>query len=104
MPSAKGRASNILNQYGAAQSELIGKTVALDDGMAGTVENVSLDELHGLQISIKGMTEDGQSQPSSSGRTRPSQRAQSARFFSDHSNQNEKSDLDQESDAHGGDR
>jgi hypothetical protein len=37
----KGRASNILNEYGAAQSELIGKTVVLTDGKAGTVENVA---------------------------------------------------------------
>jgi len=54
MRSVKGRASNILNEYGAAQSELIGKAVVLTDGMAGTVENVWLDELHGLRISIKG--------------------------------------------------
>ena len=54
MPSVKDRASNILNEYGAAQSELIGKAVVLTDGKAGTVENVWLDELHGLRISIKG--------------------------------------------------
>jgi hypothetical protein len=54
MPSVKSRASNILNEYGAAQSELIGKAVVLADGKAGTVENVWLDELHGLRISIKG--------------------------------------------------
>ena len=52
MRSVKGRASNILNEYGAAQSELIGKAVVLTDGKAGTVENVWLDELHGLRISI----------------------------------------------------
>ena len=46
--------SNILNEYGTAQSELIGKAVVLTDGKAGTVENVWLDELHGLRISIKG--------------------------------------------------
>jgi hypothetical protein len=44
----------ILNEYGAVQSELIGKTVVLADGKAGTVENVWLDELHGLRISIEG--------------------------------------------------
>jgi hypothetical protein len=50
MPSVKRRASNILNEYGAVQSELIGKTVVvLTDGKAGTVENVWLDELHGLR-------------------------------------------------------
>ena len=54
MPLVKRRASKILNEYGAAQSELIGKAVALTDGKAGTVQNVWLDELHGLRISIKG--------------------------------------------------
>jgi hypothetical protein len=54
MPSVKRRASKIVNEYGAAQSELIGKAVALTDGKAGTVENIWLDELHGLRISIKG--------------------------------------------------
>jgi hypothetical protein len=54
MPSGKRRASTILNEYGEAQAELIGKAVVLTDGKAGTVENVWLDELHGLRISIKG--------------------------------------------------
>ena len=54
MPSVKRRASNILNEYGAAQSELIGKAVVLTDGKAGTIESVRLDELHGLRISIEG--------------------------------------------------
>ena len=54
MPSVKRRASKILDEYGAAQSELIGKAVALTDGKAGTIENIWLDELHGLRISIKG--------------------------------------------------
>ena len=54
MPSVKRRASKILNEYGAAQSELIGKAVVLTDGKAGKVENVWLDELHGLRISIEG--------------------------------------------------
>jgi hypothetical protein len=57
MPSVKRRASKILDEYdeyGAAQSELIGKAVVLTDGKAGTVENVWLDELHGLRISIEG--------------------------------------------------
>ena len=52
--SVKRRASKILDEYGAAQSELIGKAVVLTDGKAGTVENVWLDELHGLRISIEG--------------------------------------------------
>ena len=50
----KLRASTILSEYGKAQSELIGKTVVLTDGKAGTVENVWLDESHGLRISING--------------------------------------------------
>jgi len=54
MPSVMRRASRILNEYDAAQSELIGKAVLLTDGKAGTVENVWLDESHGLRISIKG--------------------------------------------------
>ncbi|WP_084518659.1 PRC-barrel domain-containing protein [Bradyrhizobium sp. th.b2] len=54
MPSVKRRASRILNEYGEAQAELIGKGVVLTDGKAGTVEHVWLDELHGLRISIKG--------------------------------------------------
>ncbi|SEE11997.1 PRC-barrel domain-containing protein [Bradyrhizobium erythrophlei] len=54
MPSVKRRASQILNEYGEAQAELIGKAVILTDGKAGAVENVWLDELHGLRISIKG--------------------------------------------------
>jgi hypothetical protein len=54
MPSVKRRASRILREYGEAQSELIGKTVVLTDGKAGTVENVWLDELHGLRNSIRG--------------------------------------------------
>jgi hypothetical protein len=54
MPSVTRRASKILSEYGAAQYELIGKAVVLTDGKAGTVENVWLDEVHGLRISIKG--------------------------------------------------
>jgi len=37
-----------------AEAELIGKAVVLTDGKAGTVVAVSLDELHGLRISIAG--------------------------------------------------
>ena len=54
MPSVRRHASKILNEYGEAQSELIGKAVVLTDGKAGTVENIWLDEMHGLRISIKG--------------------------------------------------
>jgi hypothetical protein len=54
MPAMKLRASTILGAVEAAQSELVGKAVVLTDGKAGTVENVWLDELHGLRISIVG--------------------------------------------------
>ena len=54
MTTVKSRASTILTAFGDAQSELVGKAVVLTDGRAGTVENVWLDELHGLRISIKG--------------------------------------------------
>jgi hypothetical protein len=54
MPSVKRRAPKILNEFGEAQSELIGKAVVLTNGKAGAVQNVWLDELHGLRISIKG--------------------------------------------------
>ena len=50
----KLRASTILTALGDVQSELLGKAVVLTDGKAGTVENIWLDELHGLRISIKG--------------------------------------------------
>jgi hypothetical protein len=54
MTTVKRRASAILNAFGEVQSELIGKAVVLTDGKAGTVENVWLDELHGMRISIRG--------------------------------------------------
>ena len=54
MPTVKLFASTILGAFEAAQSELVDKAVVLTDGKAGTVENVWLDELHGLRVSIKG--------------------------------------------------
>jgi len=53
MPAVK-LASTILGAVQEAQSQLVGKAVVLTDGKAGTVENVWLDELHGLRISILG--------------------------------------------------
>jgi hypothetical protein len=38
MSPVKRHALMILNEYGEAQSELIGKAVILSDGKAGTVE------------------------------------------------------------------
>jgi hypothetical protein len=54
MPTLTLSASTILGAFEQAQTELVGKAVILTDGKAGTVENVWLDELHGLRISIRG--------------------------------------------------
>jgi hypothetical protein len=54
MPVAKHCASTILCTFHEAAAELVGKAVILSDGKAGTVEIVSLDENHGLRISIRG--------------------------------------------------
>ena len=47
------QAATILSAYQEARAILIGKSVALTNGRAGTVESVWLDELHGLRISIR---------------------------------------------------
>lgn len=54
MPGAEERASTILREYHQAEAELIGKGVVLTDGKAGTVEQLVLDEVHGLRLSIAG--------------------------------------------------
>ena len=54
MTTVKLFASTILGAVEEAHSELVGKGVVLTDGKAGTVQNVWLDELHGLRISISG--------------------------------------------------
>jgi hypothetical protein len=54
MPIAQTRASIILTEFDRAQAELVGRAVILTDGKAGTVENIWLDEFHGLRISIIG--------------------------------------------------
>lgn len=54
MPIAKARASTILAEFHLAQTELVGKAVILTDGKAGTVDQIWLDEFHGLRISIRG--------------------------------------------------
>jgi hypothetical protein len=68
MPAVKVRASAILSEFEEAQIELLGKAAFLTDGKVGTVEIVSLDELHGLRISIRATMESGLSPPSSSHR------------------------------------
>lgn len=47
------QAATILSAYQEARALLTGKSVALTNGKAGTVENAWLDELHGLRISIR---------------------------------------------------
>ena len=75
MPTAKARASTILGAFEQAQTELVGKAVILTDGKAGTVENVWLDDLHGLRISIRATKESGQSPRSNLPSARPSDKA-----------------------------
>jgi hypothetical protein len=53
MPAAKARACTILAELSQAKVELVGKPVILTNGSARTVENVWLDEFHGLRISIR---------------------------------------------------
>ncbi len=52
--SAEIHALSILVSLEEASTELVGKAVVLSNGYAGTVEAVSLDEHHGLRISIHG--------------------------------------------------
>jgi hypothetical protein len=54
MPTVRVRASAILSAFEEAQAELVGKAVALTNGIAGAVESVWLDELHGLRVSVGG--------------------------------------------------
>ena len=54
MPSAKVRAASILHAFHEAEAELLGKSVVLTDGKAGTIEKICLDELHGLRITVAG--------------------------------------------------
>jgi hypothetical protein len=54
MTAVQLHALAILHAFGEADAQLVGKAVVLSDGMAGTVEAILLDDLHGLRISIKG--------------------------------------------------
>lgn len=47
-------AFTILRDFEQARVALVGKTVVLSDGKAGTIDRVFLDELHGLRMSIAG--------------------------------------------------
>jgi hypothetical protein len=48
------RAANVLRELHTAEEELVGRAVVLTDGKAGTIDNVFLDDVHGLRISIRG--------------------------------------------------
>jgi hypothetical protein len=54
MSAVKARATAILAEFEQASTKLVGKTVILTNGMAGTVDSIWLDEFHGLRISVKG--------------------------------------------------
>lgn len=54
MTTVRHRALTILHAIEEAEAQLVGKAVVLADGKAGTVEAVSLDEVHGLRISVRG--------------------------------------------------
>jgi hypothetical protein len=56
--SIQQRALNILREFEQAQIALVGKAVILTNGIAGTVEKLLLDELHGLRVVIAGHTGD----------------------------------------------
>jgi hypothetical protein len=57
------RALVILREYEEAEAELRGKAVILTSGIAGTVEKVHLDNLHGLRVSIEGHQASGRYRP-----------------------------------------
>ena len=64
-------AANFARQQSSARSmrlkpKFVGKAVVLSDGKAGMVEIVSLEEDHGLRISIGAMSEAGPFQQSNS--------------------------------------
>ena len=48
------RAMSILHELHAAEEELVGRAVVLANGKAGMINRVSLDDMHGLRISING--------------------------------------------------
>ncbi len=53
-PTVQERALAILKEFEMAETQLRGKAVVLTSGIAGTVDEVHLDDLHGLKVSIEG--------------------------------------------------
>jgi hypothetical protein len=54
MAPARDRANAILRELHRAEEELVGRAVVLTDGKAGTVERLTLDDVHGLRLTIAG--------------------------------------------------
>ena len=54
MAPVRDCATAILREYHRAEEELVERAVVLTDGKAGTVERVTLDEAHGLRLSVAG--------------------------------------------------
>jgi hypothetical protein len=52
--SGDERAMNILRELHAAEKELVGRAVVLTDGKAGTIDQLFLDDEHGLRVAIRG--------------------------------------------------
>ena len=52
--AVQARALAILREYEQARAELQGNAVILANGIAGTVDKVHLDKLHGLRVSVEG--------------------------------------------------
>jgi len=71
MPSVMRRASKILNEYGAVQSELIGKAVVLTEERQARSRTFGSMNCTGFEFPSKVMMEDGRSQPSSLRSPRP---------------------------------
>jgi hypothetical protein len=54
MSALQDRAVAILREYEQAQTEFRGNAVLLTSGIAGAIENIHLDPLHGLRITVVG--------------------------------------------------
>jgi hypothetical protein len=53
-PTVQQRALAILRELEQARKALVGRAVALSDGKFGTVQDVRVDDLHGLRVIITG--------------------------------------------------
>jgi len=53
-PTVQERALVILREFEQARKALVGRAAVLSDGKFGTVQDVRLDDLHGLRVTIAG--------------------------------------------------